>query len=278
MSDNQPQQPDTETPQDADNEQNEVQRKQKDENETSATDVTTDNDDPDNKDSAELQTESTAASVVTVSSGVQVDQQSASATDATPAEADADAVTIEDAQPFPATVVAAAPKVKRRKQAVADEDSEVAVAEKKKVIICVSCGGSNRNRLDEPEDMICCAVCSSSGHPSCLDLTAEMIPIIRSYAWQCMDCKTCARCMNPHDEDQMMFCDHCDRGYHTFCVGLCVIPAGRWECPSCNPDFVAAPPPKPKRGRPFKYPRRAAFIQVLKPIVSAEPTVTAEQQ
>ena len=41
-----------------------------------------------------------------------------------------------------------------------------------------------------------------------------------------------------------MFCDHCDRGYHTFCVGLKEIPAGRWECPSCAPAVTA--PPKPK--------------------------------
>ena len=31
-----------------------------------------------------------------------------------------------------------------------------------------------------------------------------------------------------------MFCDQCDRGYHTFCVGLKVIPADRWECASCT--------------------------------------------
>ena len=33
-----------------------------------------------------------------------------------------------------------------------------------------------------------------------------------------------------------MFCDHCDRGYHTFCLGLEAIPPGRWECPSCQPE------------------------------------------
>lgn len=29
-----------------------------------------------------------------------------------------------------------------------------------------------------------------------------------------------------------MFCDHCDRGYHTFCVGLGVLPSGMFadEC------------------------------------------------
>jgi hypothetical protein len=38
------------------------------------------------------------------------------------------------------------------------------------------------------------------GHPSCLDLTSEMIPIIKTYEWQCMECKACVKCMKPHDE------------------------------------------------------------------------------
>ena len=37
-------------------------------------------------------------------------------------------------------------------------------------------------------------------------------------------------------QDKMMFCDHCDRGYHTYCVGVSRIPTGRWECSSCNKD------------------------------------------
>lgn len=31
-----------------------------------------------------------------------------------------------------------------------------------------------------------------------------------------------------------MFCDRCDRGYHTFCVGVKTIPTGRWDCPTCQ--------------------------------------------
>jgi hypothetical protein len=29
----------------------------------------------------------------------------------------------------------------------------------------------------------------------------------------------------------MLFCDRCDRGYHTFCVGLRALPDGNWICP-----------------------------------------------
>lgn len=51
-----------------------------------------------------------------------------------------------------------------------------------------------------------------SVHPSCIDVTLDMVPHIQAYAWQCTDCKTCAQCHDPADEDKMLFCDMCDRG------------------------------------------------------------------
>ncbi|XP_071079408.1 PHD finger protein 10-like isoform X1 [Haliotis cracherodii] len=86
----------------------------------------------------------------------------------------------------------------------------------------------------DDQEMIKCSECGTVGHPSCLDLTNAMVSVIRTYPWQCMECKTCVECMDPYDEDKMMFCDRCDRGYHTFCVGLRSIPTGRWECRSCK--------------------------------------------
>lgn len=38
------------------------------------------------------------------------------------------------------------------------------------------------------------------GHPSCLELTKDMVAVIKTYPWQCMECKTCVKCMDPHDE------------------------------------------------------------------------------
>nr|CDQ06538.1 Bm8215 [Brugia malayi] len=35
----------------------------------------------------------------------------------------------------------------------------------------------------------------------------------------------------------MMFCDRCDRGYHTFCVGLSTPPNGNWICSSFCSDY-----------------------------------------
>lgn len=70
-------------------------------------------------------------------------------------------------------------------------------------------------------------VCACAGHPSCLDISAELVALIKTYPWQCMECKTCMVCEQPHHEEEMMFCDKCDRGFHTFCVGMDSIPLGK---------------------------------------------------
>ncbi|XP_076442395.1 uncharacterized protein LOC143281206 [Babylonia areolata] len=97
--------------------------------------------------------------------------------------------------------------------------------------------------------MIKCSECGKIAHPTCLDLTDKMVQVVTTYPWQCMECKTCVECMDPYDEDKMLFCDRCDRGYHTFCVGLRCLPSGRWECRSCKGVAETA---KSRRGRPLK--------------------------
>lgn len=75
-----------------------------------------------------------------------------------------------------------------------------------------------------------CAGCRSCGHPSCLDMPEAMLRAAKGYAWMCMECKPCSCCSKLDQEDKMMFCDLCDRGYHTFCVGLESLPQGVWVC------------------------------------------------
>jgi len=84
--------------------------------------------------------------------------------------------------------------------------------------------------------MIGCSSCSQYSHPNCLELNSNLVnwQCIRQYDWQCMECKRCTKCNNPHDEDKMMFCDRCDRGYHTYCIGLKEVPNGTWLCKSCD--------------------------------------------
>ncbi|XP_062507602.1 PHD finger protein 10-like [Corticium candelabrum] len=102
---------------------------------------------------------------------------------------------------------------------------------------CTLCGicleGKEKNKLGEPEELISCCSCGNSGHPSCLDMSKELVAVIKTYPWQCIECKTCMLCNDPHDDDKMLFCDECDRGYHTFCVGLTRLPTGQWVCDNC---------------------------------------------
>uniref|UniRef100_A0A7M4FMF4 PHD finger protein 10 n=1 Tax=Crocodylus porosus TaxID=8502 RepID=A0A7M4FMF4_CROPO len=118
---------------------------------------------------------------------------------------------------------------------------------KPKVIPNAICGiclkGKESNKKGKTEALIHCSQCNNSGHPSCLDMTPELVAMIKTYPWQCMECKTCIICGQPHHEEEMMFCDVCDRGYHTFCVGLGAIPSGRWICDCCQKDT-----PVPRRG------------------------------
>lgn len=98
--------------------------------------------------------------------------------------------------------------------------------------ICLK--GSEANKKGFPEDLIHCSQCENSGHPTCLDMNTQLVAVIQTYPWQCMECKTCIICRDPFDEDKMLFCDECDRGYHSFCVGLKQIPVGRWTCDMCG--------------------------------------------
>uniref|UniRef100_A0A669C5V9 PHD finger protein 10 n=1 Tax=Oreochromis niloticus TaxID=8128 RepID=A0A669C5V9_ORENI len=120
---------------------------------------------------------------------------------------------------------------------------------KPKVIPSDICGicqkGKEANKKGKPEALIHCSECENSGHPSCLDMSEELVSMIQTYRWQCMECKTCTVCQQPHHEDEMMFCDMCDRGYHTFCVGMDSIPTGLWICEVCDKNFTT---PKKKGG------------------------------
>ncbi|CAF3820828.1 unnamed protein product [Rotaria magnacalcarata] len=71
----------------------------------------------------------------------------------------------------------------------------------------------------------------------------------------------------------MMFCDRCDRGYHTYCIGLEAIPDGSWQCSACDPPALTpsisplSATTKGKRGRPSSSSR-------LSPQQSTKPEVT----
>uniref|UniRef100_A0A915D5K8 PHD-type domain-containing protein n=1 Tax=Ditylenchus dipsaci TaxID=166011 RepID=A0A915D5K8_9BILA len=79
-----------------------------------------------------------------------------------------------------------------------------------------------------------CYICLQYMHSNCIDMPSSMVDVVQKYNWSCIDCKMCDVCNKPDQEDAMMCCDLCDRGYHTFCVGLEQPPCGAWMCSNCE--------------------------------------------
>ena len=77
------------------------------------------------------------------------------------------------------------------------------------------------------------------GHPTCLQFTANMLISVRKYPWQCIECKTCTLCGTSENDDKLLFCDDCDRGYHMYCLvpPMKVAPEGSWSCSICVETF-----------------------------------------
>ncbi|XP_054718310.1 PHD finger protein 10-like [Uloborus diversus] len=95
-------------------------------------------------------------------------------------------------------------------------------------------GPDGRLKDGKQQELVHCTDCDNSAHPSCIELTLDVVNVLKTYPWQCTDCKVCSHCRDPNDEDKMLFCDLCDRGYHTFCVGLKSLPQGKWVCRRCG--------------------------------------------
>ncbi|XP_046367301.2 histone acetyltransferase KAT6B-like isoform X5 [Haliotis rufescens] len=105
--------------------------------------------------------------------------------------------------------------------------------------LCSFClGPAEKNRDGKFEELISCATCGSSGHPTCLKFAPELALKVRRLRWQCIDCKRCSFCGKSGKEDNMLFCDACDRGYHMQCCDppLNKAPKGAWSCNICDPN------------------------------------------
>uniref|UniRef100_A0AAR2KSK1 Histone acetyltransferase n=1 Tax=Pygocentrus nattereri TaxID=42514 RepID=A0AAR2KSK1_PYGNA len=105
--------------------------------------------------------------------------------------------------------------------------------------ICSFClGTKEQNRDKKPEELISCADCGNSGHPSCLKFSPELTARVKALWWQCIECKTCSSCQDQgKNAENMLFCDSCDRGFHMECCDppLTRMPKGMWICQICRP-------------------------------------------
>ncbi|CAB3244473.1 unnamed protein product [Arctia plantaginis] len=151
-------------------------------------------------------------------------------------------------------------KVKRVSHAEASTSSIKEEPRDEVVDLCRVCKlRLEANRKYTHERFLVCANCNAKLHPSCVELSADTIRKCREYPWQCAECKTCCSCGKPADDDKMLFCDLCDRGFHIYCVGLDTVPSGRWHCVECaickscgarSPGGLAPPAPSPAAPSP----------------------------
>jgi len=81
----------------------------------------------------------------------------------------------------------------------------------------------------------CSGPCKRLTHPYCVNLPANIVKMVSTYAWECQDCKHCSKCGLDENDDKLLFCDDCDRGVHLYCLNppLKNAPSGRWTCGIC---------------------------------------------
>lgn len=148
----------------------------------------------------------------------------------------------------PAPAPAPTPKPKAKAAVAADP-----------TVVCAECSEAT---LEEP---LQCTQCRTLHHPSCLTLAVRAIARTHTYAWRCNECKLCETCSATGDEEKLLMCEACDRGYHTYCLNppLEALPEGEWICDICKADGItpsegpqpiaqAQPVIPKKRGRPPK--------------------------
>ncbi|CAL8316861.1 unnamed protein product [Merluccius merluccius] len=99
---------------------------------------------------------------------------------------------------------------------------------------CLGDQESNR-KTGQAEELVSCSDCGRSGHPTCLQFTENMMQAVKTYQWQCIECKSCSICGTSENDDQLLFCDDCDRGYHMYCLKppMTQPPEGSWSCHVC---------------------------------------------
>jgi len=108
-------------------------------------------------------------------------------------------------------------------------EKKIHTAPKHMIVTCQSC----RSEVAKTDTVMRCTTCRSYVHSSCINMSQHMMDVASTYAWECTECKKCSVCRDIDQEESMMFCDVCDRGYHTQCVDMKELPQGRWECEMC---------------------------------------------
>ncbi|PAV83913.1 hypothetical protein WR25_05278 [Diploscapter pachys] len=115
---------------------------------------------------------------------------------------------------------------------------------------CDTCG----DLMSVGQKVLKCASCPMQAHADCLDMNEEMIAVVQTYPWNCLDCKQCTICTKMDQEESIILCERCDRGYHTHCLNMEEAPQGQWICNKC---VQAKPSTKQSEATPKRAPLTA---------------------
>ncbi|KQK11697.1 hypothetical protein BRADI_2g61717v3 [Brachypodium distachyon] len=99
-------------------------------------------------------------------------------------------------------------------------------------------------------------------------------PVARARGGRAYETLPCEVCGSGDRDEDMLLCDLCDRGRHTFCLRpiLAAVPLGYWLCPDC------APPSKPVIGFPMKQKKIVEFFRIQKGAQDVEAPKCAHPQ
>ncbi|KAK3811905.1 MAG: hypothetical protein J3Q66DRAFT_49316 [Benniella sp.] len=135
---------------------------------------------------------------------------------------------------------------------------------------CVKClfGPEKDGSPDVYEDLITCSDCRKSWHPTCIRLQPELA-LQDKIPWQCVHCKTCQKCNSSNNENEMMMCENCDRGWHCYCLEtpLASVLQHDFYCKDCieqHPDRI----PSDYKGVPSSSKKRKLANGSGKPLTT----------
>lgn len=100
----------------------------------------------------------------------------------------------------------------------------------------------NCNRSDDDALMLLCDRCDKGYHMHCVEPRISSVP---EGDWHCPSCVNataqinlvaCQNCKSLEDDENMLLCDKCDKGYHMYCLKPIVVsvPSGDWFCEKCD--------------------------------------------
>lgn len=91
------------------------------------------------------------------------------------------------------------------------------------------------SEVGELSDLLFCTTCGNHSHARCLNEGIIVTGEVRA-GWQCYTCKICQQCRKSNDEAQMIICEVCDKGWHTYCLNPIMgsMPKDGWSCNNCR--------------------------------------------